>query len=310
MMLTRRLICLMTIFLMMTNSIDSQTLNVSSGKVIRWSNFSSKYVVARNIDVWLPEDYNSNTHYAVLYMQDGQMLFDSAITWNHQEWMVDETISALIKQQKIKNCIVVGIWHDDKLRHSEYFPQKPFEILNEQQRKTLMTSTRSTGFNVFNDTIRSDNYLKFIVEELKPFIDDKYATLKDKSNTFIAGSSMGGLISMYAVCEYPNVFGGAGCLSTHWPGIFTLENNPIPDAFISYMRTHLPSPKDHLFYFDYGTATLDSLYPGIQGRVDAVMKEKGYTSRNWITKAFPGEDHSEKSWSKRLNYPLEFLLRK
>jgi len=65
-----------------------------------------------------------------------------------------------------------------------------------------------------------------------------------------------------------------------------------------------------LFYFDYGTATLDSLYPGIQGKVDEVMKAKGYTSHNWITKAFPGEDHSEKSWSKRLNYPLEFLLRK
>ena len=310
MMLVKRVICLMTILLMMINSNDAQTLNVASGKIIRWNNFASKFVIARNIDVWLPDDYNTNNHYAVLYMQDGQMLFDSSITWNHQEWMVDETISALIKQHKIKNCIVVGIWHDDKLRHPEYFPQKPFETLTDEQRKTLMKSTRPNGLNVFNDTIRSDNYLKFIVKELKPFIDKKYATLKDKANTFIAGSSMGGLISMYAVCEYPGVFGGAGCLSTHWPGIFTLENNPIPSAFINYLHKHLPSAKDHFFYFDYGTATLDSLYPLIQGRVDAVLKDKGYTAHHWITKAFPGEDHSEKSWSKRLNYPLEFLLRK
>ncbi len=310
MILMRRLICVTTTLFIMMTSIVAQTVNVSSGKVIRWSNFASKYVVSRNIDVWLPENYNSNNHYAVLYMQDGQMLFDSSITWNHQEWMVDETISILIKQQKIKNCIVVGIWHDDKLRHPEYFPQKPFEMLTDKQRNIVMNATRPNGFNVFNDTVRSDNYLKFIVEELKPFIDEKYSTLKDKANTFIAGSSMGGLISMYAVCEYPEVFGGAGCLSTHWPGIFTVENNPIPDTFISYMHKHIPTAKDHLFYFDYGTATLDSLYPAIQSRVDEVMKAKGYTSQSWITKAFPGEDHSEKSWSKRLNFPLEFLLRK
>ena len=303
-------ICLLITLLIMSNLTDAQSLKVSSGKVERWSNFSSKYVVARNIDVWLPEDYSISKHYAVLYMHDGQMLFDSTITWNHQEWMVDETITELIKEHKIKDCIVVGIWHDDRLRHSEYFPQKPFEMLTEEQRKYIISAIRPNGFVVFNDTVRSDNYLKFIVEELKPFIDTKYATLKDKANTFIAGSSMGGLISMYAICEYPNVFGGAGCLSTHWPGIFTLDNNPVPDIFIQYMQTHLPSPKDHLFYFDYGTATLDSLYPGIQRKVDEVMKAKGYTSANWITKEFPGEDHSEKSWSRRLNYPLEFLLRK
>ena len=77
----------------------------------------------------------------------------------------------------------------------------------------------------------SDNYLKFLVTELKPFIDKKYSVYKDMNHTFIAGSSMGGLISMYAICEYPRVFGGAACMSTHWPGIFSAEGNPVPDAF-------------------------------------------------------------------------------
>ncbi len=93
-----------------------------------------------------------------------------------------------------------------------------------------------------------------MVNELKPFIDSNFATLGDQSNTFVAGSSMGGLISLYAVCEYPDVFGGAACLSTHWPGVFNSEHNPIPAAFIRYLESHLPSPVNHKLYFDYGTA--------------------------------------------------------
>ena len=95
--------------------------------------------------------------------------------------------------------------------------------------------------------ICSDHYLRFIVEELKPYVDAHYRTLPDQHNTFIMGSSMGGLISLYAMCEYPHVFGGAGCVSTHFPigrGIA-----------LKYMQDNLPDPKTHKFYFDYGTRT-------------------------------------------------------
>ena len=156
----------------------------------------------------------------------------------------------------------------------------------------------------------SDLYLKFLVTELKPFIDKRFATAADKDNTFIAGSSMGGLISLYAICEYPKVFGGAACLSTHWPGIFAVENNPIPDAFFAYMRKQLPDPKTHRIYFDYGDQTLDALYPPLQKRADAIMTEKGFTAANWSTQFFPGKNHSEAAWSERLHIPMEFLLRK
>jgi predicted alpha/beta superfamily hydrolase len=160
--------------------------------------------------------------------------------------------------------------------------------------------------DVFKPT--SDRYLKFIVKELKPYIDRTYSVKTDRAHTFIAGSSMGGLISMYAICEYPAVFGGAACLSTHWVGTFTLENNPVPDAFITYLRKKLPDPKNHKIYFDCGDQTLDALYPEIQKQVDNVMKNKGFTESNWVTKYFPGEDHSEQAWSKRLHIPLAFLL--
>jgi enterochelin esterase-like enzyme len=121
---------------------------------------------------------------------------------------------------------------------------------------------------------------------------------------------MGGLISMYAICEYPEVFGGAACLSTHWPGIFTLENNPVPEAFFSYLYTYIPDPSTHRFYFDHGTTTLDSLYPLLQKKADQLFSEKGYDTKNYLSKIFTGANHSEEAWRKRMYIPLEFLLSK
>lgn len=124
------------------------------------------------------------------------------------------------------------------------------------------------------------------------------------------GSSMGGLISLYAICEYPDVFGAAACLSTHWPGIFTMENNPIPEAFYRYLENNLPDPRKNKIYFDFGTATLDAMYPPLQAEVDKIMIKKGFSSGSWQTLKFEGEDHSEKAWKKRLPIPLTFLFGK
>ena len=173
----------------------------------------------------------------------------------------------------------------------------------------IHAAARSNGASVFGDyEIRSDAYLKFLVEELKPFIDKRFATRKGRRHTFIAGSSMGGLISLYALCEYPKVFGGAACLSTHWPGIFSMEGNPFPEAMFQYMRQHLPAPRKHRLYFDCGDQTLDALYPPLQQKADAVLRKRGFSARNWQTRFFPGDDHSEKAWSRRLDQPLWFLL--
>jgi enterochelin esterase-like enzyme len=243
-------------------------------------------------------------------MHDGQMLFDSSITWNKQEWGVDETLNQLMQQNKIRDCIVVGIWNGGKSRHPEYFPQKPFEALSKEEQQLVYSAYRSGGQSIFSGLpISSDNYLKFLVEELKPFIDKNYSTKTDASNTFVAGSSMGGLISLYALCEYPTIFGGAACLSTHWPGLLSMENNPVPAVFFSYLKNHLPSPKQHRIYFDHGTETLDSMYASLQLQVDAIMKQKKYRPSNWISRSWPGQDHSEKSWRSRLDIPITFLLK-
>ncbi|MFZ1454130.1 MAG: alpha/beta hydrolase-fold protein, partial [Ferruginibacter sp.] len=270
----------------------------------------SQFVAPRNIDVWLPDEYDPLKKYVVLYMHDGRSLFDSSIVWNHQEWGVDEVLSKLRTEKRIKDCIVVGIWNTETTRHNEYLPQKPFETLSVSKKETILKAKRISGQNVFTSyQIQSDNYLRFLVKELKPFIDRSFSTLPDRQNTYIAGSSMGGLISIYAICEYPEVFGGAACLSTHWTGIFRADNNPFPAAMMKYLERNLPSTLDHKIYFDHGSATLDSLYKPFQLKADKKMMRKGFSSTNWITREFRGADHSERSWNVRLDIPVLFLLK-
>lgn len=297
------------LILLLSSNIFSQEMKVSSGSLQQFNQFESKFIDSRTVAVWLPKGYSKKEKYAVLYMHDGQQLFDSTTTWNKQEWKVDETASKLIAKNKTRKFIVVGIWNNGTKRHAEYYPKKAYENLTKNEQDTITTQLKKRGKATENFEPISDLYLKFLVTELKPFIDKTFSTKTDKKNTYIMGSSMGGLISMYAICEYPEIFGGAACLSTHWVGTFPNENNPIPDTFINYLKNNLPNPKTHKIYFDSGDQTLDASYLPLQKKVDEIMILKGFTNKNWMTRIFAGENHSEASWSKRLNIPLEFLLK-
>jgi predicted alpha/beta superfamily hydrolase len=152
----------------------------------------------RRIWVYLPADYNSSKkHYPVLYMHDGQNLFDNATAAFGEEWGVDETIDSLTAAGK-PACIVVGIDNGSNTRMSEYNPYE-FTMNNDAASKTFAAE--------------GNEYAAFITETLKPFIDKKFRTFSSKENTMIAGSSMGGLISYYAALKYPQVFGKAGIFS-------------------------------------------------------------------------------------------------
>ena len=282
------------------NVIWSDTIpipTVSSGKIVRL-NMPSQYVDNRLVDIWLPDGYPHSGPYNVVYMHDGQMLYDATHNWAKQEWKIDEVAGKLLSENKINKTIIIGVHNNGAKRHSEYLPNKVFNYLS--------------GDDLFNNLStknnnRSDEYLKFLVFELKPFIDLNYNVFVDANHTFVMGSSMGGLISMYAICEYPNVFGGAACVSTHWIGKME-DNSFIPEAFLQYLKDYLPNPKNHRIYFDTGDQTLDAFYPPYQKKVDELMKSNNFNSSNWETLYFPGENHSEISWAKRIDKPLLFLL--
>lgn len=288
----------------------SSERNVNDGSLIHIKPFHSTFVSHRNVDIWLPDQYSPNEKYQVLYMHDGHALFDSTKTWNNQEWAVDETMSKLLNKNKIQKTIVVGIWNSGLDRQSDYFPQKAFESLPLNTQDSLLNEVRiSKNTDLYTYDINSDNYLKFIVEELKPYIDSAYSTYTDAQHTFIGGSSYGGLISMYAICEYPDIFGGAICMSTHWTGTFTNHKNPIPESFVNYLDQHIPDPDSHKFYFDYGTKTIDSLYEPNQLMIDSIMMKNGYHHKNWMTKKYEGAAHNERAWMNRLEVPLSFILK-
>ena len=280
---------------------------LSSGILMRLDSFPSKHVKPRPVDVWLPENYSEDKKYAILYMHDGQMLFDSTSTWNKQEWKVDEWASKLINTKKIKEFIVVAIHNIPEIRWQNLFPQKAIDYLDKNIEIRLL---EGKSVNVANLYLDGDNYLKFLIKEIKPIIDLEFSVFTDVKNTFVAGSSMGGLMSMYAICEYPDVFSGAACLSTHWPGAAPINNNAIPNAIFKYMVANLPDSETHKIYFDYGTETLDSHYSQYASRVDEILEDKGYTASNFKNLKFEGTDHSENAWNKRLDIPLTFLLEK
>lgn len=279
-------------------------------RLVSEKNFPSRYFPEWQLHIYLPIEYHSSKErFPVIYMHDGQMLFDSTTTWNGKEWGVDETIDSLTEAGITKSAIIIGIWNrGGQQRFLDYFPQKAFNFLPSVVQDTLYNKSLGIARDTTNLTIQSDHYLKFLVEELKPYIDSTYRTLSDRENTYIAGSSMGGLISMYAICEYPQVFGGAACISTHWTGVFTSKNNPIPDAFHKYLSLHIPDPAIHKLYFDYGTETLDALYEPYQLTADSILRDGGYDTTNFLSIKFEGHSHDENAWKSRLSIPFTFLL--
>ncbi len=268
------------------------------GILHKHKSFSSDYVRPRRIDVWLPPGYRAddNRRFPVLYMHDGQNLFDPATAYAGEAWEIDAAIAQLADAGAIPPVIVVGIWNTP-LRWPEYMIPAPFNAApNSAQLRATFAAERGRP-------PIGDAYLRFIVEELKPFIDAHYRTRPDRAHTFVMGSSMGGLISLAALCTYPEVFGGAGCLSTHW---IAAEG-----ILVDYLPEMLPDPGAHRLYFDHGTVTLDAQYPPYQARVDAMMRAAGYTEgKDWITRVFEGAEHSEPAWRERVHIPLTFLLEK
>jgi len=217
----------------------------------------------RKIWIYLPKDYNllRSKYFPVLYMHDGQNLFNEQTAFAG-EWGVDECLDTL--QQKLnKDCIVVGIDNGGDKRMNEYNPY----------------DDKKFGAG------EGDLYLDFIVQTLKPFIDGHFRTQKDKTHTFIAGSSMGGLISMYAIQKYPEVFGTAGVFSpAFWvaPQLYTdLQNTKWKDS--------------HTVFFYAGKKEGDDMVPDMQRIEELLNSTKHFNTTELI---YPLGQHKEEYWRK------------
>ncbi len=230
----------------------------------------------RDIRLYLPPSYSENTakRYPVLYMHDGQNLFDASTATYGVEWQVDESFDRLIGQGAVREAIVVGV-DNTADRISEYTP----------------TADPTYGGG------NADAYLDFIQQTLKPYVDSHYRTLTDAADTMMAGSSLGGLLSCYAGLTRSSVYGAVGCLS----GSFWWNGEAFTHTVQSYqgekpVRVYLDSGGDN-----DGQAETETFR-------DALLTD-GWTSGDDLRYVFdPTGSHNETSWARRFPGTLEFLL--
>lgn len=271
-------------------------------RLLEFTYENSKFIENKDYQIYLPVSYfkDDSKRYPVLYMMDGQNLFVDSLAYGGISWQIDRVADSLVNEGYINEFIIVGINNAGIKRFSEYMPQKPVEEIP-QECDSLIKRIEHPVF--------SDNFLEFLVKELKPKIDQEYRTKAYEKDTYIAGSSMGGLISMYAICEYPEVFGNVICMSTHW--IVSLDNSTpqIASEIQQYFADNLPGNKK--VYFDYGTKGLDQYYEQYQLQANISLKKIGYTENvNCIVRKFENHDHNEYYWNKRLSIPLMFMFGK
>ncbi len=244
----------------------------------------------RKIRVLLPagygEDANKDRRYPVLYMLDGQNVFDACLSdVSRHEWAVDETVQRLVADKKIPAMIVVGVDHAGKDRAREYLPYKDF-----------------TG-NPDMDEPAGKLFPDFMTREVMPLVDGNYRTLPGPSNTGIGGSSYGGAASLYALLAKPNTFGyGLIESPTLWVGMGQLVRDTSPlvvmpqKVFVGFGGKEASEPK------------FNDKMVGLIRQVEANFRAAGYDDTNFRFVMDPDAQHTEAAWEKRLPGALTFLF--
>ncbi len=280
--------------------VKPSALLVSSGDLWHVDLFSPEMNETIKVDIWTPKGYTINKDYPVVYMHDGQNLFDALSTWNHQAWEIDSVAGMLMNDSVVTPAIIVGVYSTDTTRLGDLMPEKPLQYLKNDTIKNFIDK-------MCRGRYRADEYLAFIVNTLSPVIDRNFSTDTSLVSTSIMGSSMGGLISIYALCEYPQVFGSAACLSTHWTGALG-GNDDFPNAMHRYLAEKLPQDTIHRLYMDNGDCPYDSVYTPYFEEMVALADSLGYKDRRLKSAIYKGHAHNESSWAKRVAIPLTFLL--
>lgn len=231
----------------------------------------------RDVIVWLPPDYEENptVRYPVLYMQDGQNIVDPATSSFGVDWQIDETLDSLITGGKINAMIVVGIYNTSD-RTYEYTP-----------------GDKGTA------------YMELVAKTIKPMIDKTYRTLPDRANTYVGGSSAGGIISFMLVWTYPEIFSKALCMS---PAFKTPEGFEYQFDFVRVVRESKPR-KNVTFYLDNGGVGLEAaLQPGIDDMIQALREKEYVFGKHFMMKKDAVASHNEAAWAQRFPAAIQWLM--
>jgi S-formylglutathione hydrolase FrmB len=263
------------------------------GRLVYWTDVHSAFLgPSRNVEIWLPPVYDQDTsrRYPVLYMSDGQNLFDPRLSYGGIDWGVDSVVMDLVARKIMPPIIVVGVWNSAQ-RFPEYSP--------------------------WHD---APKYARFLIEELMPRVNKEFRTLTGPNHTAHMGSSMGGLLGFYLVTHHPEAFGSCACMSTHFPlspavakQVFPAgasDTNPDTTPYlIKDIAAGLRAPKGARYWFDRGTLGLDSAYGPTYAAARAWLLSQGFVEgKDFVVRTYPGATHNEASWRARLADPLTFLF--
>ena len=234
--------------------------------------------IKRRAYIYLPDTYNKcpENRYPVLYMFDGHNVFYDADATYGKSWGMKEYM-----QKAKKQLIIVAIEcnHEGNKRLEEYSPYN-FDVPE-------LGKIRGRGAA----------YMNWLVKTLKPYIDANYRTLPDRANTCIAGSSMGGLMSLYAVCAYNQIFSRAACLS---PSLWIDANKAMSMIAKSNVRS------DTCIYMDYGSEEMDNHFASTGALLAATQLLMAKQVKTTL-RIVPGGNHSEASWEKQIPIFMECL---
>lgn len=282
-------------------------LAAGNGRFLEYRDLRASGLPDQRLTIWLPPGYDAGSkRYRVLYMHDAQNLFDPALSNFNKVWAADKAMMAHAAKHGEDPWIIIGIWSPDADRYRQYMPQPAYEAASPDLR-ARMDAFGNGG------PIVSKLYIDWIANTLKPWADRAFRTRPGRDETAIIGSSMGGLISLYAFLEHTNVFGRAGCVSTHWPGTNPTGVDGVDIEMLriwtNMLEAKLGVPEGRKIWFDHGDATLDAYYPPYQDVIDATIGSTAWVrGEHWESRFYPGAEHEENAWAQRLPDVFEWVL--
>lgn len=277
------------------------------GRFLEYEHVAAAGLPEQRLTIWLPPGYDAETRrYPVLYMHDGHNLFDPAKSNFNKVWAADKAMLAAVSSGEVEPHIIVGIWAPGADRYRQYLPASIFAAASGTPRAAMEAMT--------GGPVISEAYLDWLSGPLKQWVDASFRTRPGRDDTAIIGSSMGGLMSCYAFLERPQVYGRAGCVSSHWPAAdprVVGEANPeLIALWDTWFATRLGNPDGRRLWLDHGTATLDAFYAPYQQAIDARIAASGWArGTDWESRVYPGAEHEENAWARRLPEVFEWLLR-
>lgn len=267
----------------------------------RHPNVAGPGLAPRHVDVWLPPG-SEDRALPLLLMHDGQNLFEPASAYGGVTWRVAETVMAMVAAGRIEPIMVAGVWNSGARRWGDYVPA----ALMQRLPPALVDRFNRDG----GGPSRSSAYVAFLAETVVPLLRAEHRVKPGRVT--VMGSSMGGLASLNALIERPDLFRAAGCLSTHWPVLAPepAEAAAVTAAITGWLRDRLGAPAGRRLWFDHGDQTLDRFYAPFQQAVDRLLPELGWQSgRDFVTQVYPGAAHNEASWAARLAETFTFLFK-